>query len=89
MRTVAGIAFYCVKVAVRHPRTPIMLPNPGKAVSPIPWWGSITVLILGIISWCIAEALSVNGLDEASRAMVYIPLTNMFNMGWRLRSDDK
>jgi len=49
-------------------------------MSPIPWWGSIAVLVLGIASWIISATCGVQGLDEAARAMVYIPLGNIFGM---------
>lgn len=82
-------AVYCAKTATMHPRTPIFLGNPGKAISPIPWWGSLTVLVIGIVSWCVSSCFHVQGLDEASRAMVYIPLTNIFNMSRNLRSNSE
>jgi len=44
-------AGYCMGQAVRHPWTPIVLLNPGGTTSPIPWWGSGAILIVGIASW--------------------------------------
>ncbi|MBA7647848.1 hypothetical protein ES703_55627 [subsurface metagenome] len=78
-------AGHCMVQAVRHPRTPIVLSNPGGTTSPIPWWGSGAILIVGIASWVISARCGISGLDEAARAMVYIPLGNIFGMTVRLR----
>lgn len=77
-----NIALYCITQAVRHPRTPMFLGNPLPAVSPIPWWGSITVLILGIITWILSATLGIPEMAEPARAMVYLPLGNIFGMTW-------
>lgn len=50
-------------------------------MSPTPWWGSVIILVIGIISWCLSAYFNIDGLDEAGRAMVYIPLGNIFGMG--------
>jgi len=51
-----------------------------KENSPVPWWGSVVVIILGIICWVLGAGLEIAGLDEAGRALVYIPLGNLFGM---------
>ena len=51
-----------------------------KQESPIPWWGSILVIIIGIACWCVGGYLEITGLDEAGRALVYIPLGSLFGM---------
>lgn len=51
--------------------------------SPIPWYGSIAVIILGIICWVLGAGVPIPGLDEAGRALVYIPLGNMFGLTLR------
>ena len=48
--------------------------------SPIPWWGSVLVIIMGISCWCLGAYLDIAGLDEAGRALVYIPLGSLFGM---------
>ena len=48
--------------------------------SPIPWYGSVGVIILGIVCWVLACSIPVAGLDEAGRALVYIPLGSLFGM---------
>lgn len=76
------VAAHCIYQSLRHPRTELLQtgnPIPIKQ-SPIPWWGSITVLVIGILSWCMSAAFNITGLDEAARAMVYVPLGNIFGM---------
>lgn len=85
MRQALKEAGYCMVQAVRHPRTLIVLSNPGETTSPIPWWGSGAILIVGIVSWVISACFGITGLDEAARAMVYIPLGNIFGMTVKLR----
>jgi len=48
--------------------------------SPIPWWGAILVIIIGIICWILGAGLEIAGMDEAGRALVYIPLGSLFGM---------
>jgi len=54
-----------------------------KESSPVPWYGSIVIIIIGIICWVLGAAVPVPGLDEAGRAMVYIPLGSLFGMSLR------
>jgi len=51
-----------------------------KENSPIPWYGSVVVIILGIICWVLGAGLEIAGLDEVGRALVYIPMGNLFGM---------
>lgn len=84
--TTIKVAYYCIKEAVLHPLTTIEnVGNPVKVnpQSPIPWWGSITILTMGIAAWCVSACVGIEGLDEAGRAMVYIPLGNIFGMSLR------
>lgn len=48
--------------------------------SPIPWYGAVMVIILGIICWVLGAGLEITGLDEAGRALVYVPLGSLFGM---------
>ena len=49
-------------------------------MSPIPWWGAVLVIVVGISCWVIGGCLDIVGLDEAGRALVYIPLGSLFGM---------
>jgi len=51
-----------------------------KEISPIPWWGAVLVIIVGIACWVMGSCLDIVGLDEAGRALVYIPLGSLFGM---------
>jgi len=48
--------------------------------SPIPWYGSVVVIIIGVICWIMGAGLEIVGLSEAGRVLVYIPLGNLFGM---------
>lgn len=80
------ILLKCIPSSIIHPRTPILVGNPGNSESPVPWWGSITVLVVGIISWCLSDIHSITGLSEAARAMVYLPLGNLFGLTLKVKS---
>ena len=54
-----------------------------KKESPIPWWGSVLVIIIGIGVWVMGACSNTPGLDEAGRALVYIPLGSLFGMSLR------
>ena len=51
-----------------------------REISPIPWWGAVLVIVVGIGCWVIGGCLDIVGLDEAGRALVYIPLGSLFGM---------
>jgi len=80
---------YGVGRAVAHPRTPIVYrdiegnPPRIRQESPIPWWGSVGVILIGVACWVIGAKLQVTGLDEAARAMVYVPLGSLFRTSLR------
>ncbi|MBA7507352.1 hypothetical protein ES706_06071 [subsurface metagenome] len=52
----------------------------GKRESPIPWWGSVILIITGAAIWGWSAAYSVGGIDELGRALVYLPLGNLFGL---------
>ena len=82
----ARLIIHCAVSSILHPRTSIKITNPNERVmSPIPWWGSIGVLVIGIVSWGISAWLDIEGLNEAARAMVYLPLGNIFGMTTTIR----
>jgi len=51
-----------------------------KEISPIPWWGAVLVIVAGITCWVLGSCFDVVGLDEAGRALVYIPMGSLFGM---------
>ncbi len=48
--------------------------------SPIPWYGAVLVIIIGVACWVVGGIYQIQGLDEAGRALVYIPLGSLFGM---------
>ncbi|MDD4985058.1 MAG: hypothetical protein PHQ43_04595 [Dehalococcoidales bacterium] len=54
-------------------------PEP-RQISPIPWWGAMLVMVVGVATWVVGSCFNVSGLDEAGRALVYIPLGSLFGM---------
>ena len=73
---------YCIAKSVRHPRTPISLPD-RKEISAIPWWGSILCIVVGIGAWIASALLNIAPLGEASRLLVYAPLGHLFSSSMR------
>jgi hypothetical protein len=62
----------CKKKLKENPET--------RKESPIPWWGSVACILIGIGAWIISACLTVPGLDETARALVYLPLGNLFGL---------
>jgi hypothetical protein len=80
---------YCSECKIRIPASEQECPECHKklgespevrAESPVPWWGSILCILIGIGAWIASACLEIPGLDEAARALVYIPLGSLFGM---------
>jgi len=80
---------YCPGCKIRFPASSTECPKCGdkiehsperKEEAPVPWYGSVIVIVLGIICWVLGAAVPVPGLDEAGRALVYVPLGGLFGM---------
>lgn len=81
--------YYCLKCKLRfnskEPECPKChekvgsSPDP-KQESPVPWYVAVIVILAGIGSWIASATLGIPGLDEAARALVYIPLGSLFGM---------
>ena len=81
--------YYCPSCRIRFPASSTECPKCGEEVghsperkeaSPLPWYCSVIVIILGVICWVLGAAVPVPGLDEAGRALVYLPLGNLFGL---------
>ena len=81
--------FYCSKCHIRFPASSAACPKCGDKIehsperkehSPLPWYGSVIIIIIGIICWVLGAGLEIAGLDEAGRVLVYIPLGNLFGL---------
>lgn len=51
-----------------------------RKASPIPWYVSVLVMALGIGCFCLSALPTIAGLSEVGRALIYIPLGNLFGM---------
>jgi hypothetical protein len=80
---------YCSECRVRVPANSGKCPKCGKEIkknpetrveSPVPWWGAVICIVIGITSWVISSCLEVPGLDEAARVLVYGPVSFLFGM---------
>ena len=83
------IAYYICTCGCRFPasekecpkcRDKVSCSPENRKESPVPWFGSIIVIVIGIGAWITAACLNIPGLDEAARALVYIPLGSLFGM---------
>ena len=81
--------YYCSKCKIRFPASSNECPKCGEKVgespenkkeSPIPWWGSVIVICLGIIVVVTGAVLSLPGLERLGDYLVGIPLGNLFGM---------
>ncbi|MBA7683769.1 hypothetical protein ES703_92154 [subsurface metagenome] len=81
--------FYCSNCRIRFPASSAACPKCGEKVehsperkehSPVPWYGAVMVIVIGVICWVVGAAVPVPGLDEAGRALVYVPLGSLFGM---------
>lgn len=54
-------------------------PDP-RQESPIPWWGAVLCIIIGIGAWIASALLNIAPLGEAARLLVYAPLGHLFGM---------
>jgi len=83
------IAYFKCHCGCRFPASLTTCPKCGDKVEssperkeepPLPWYGSVIVIIIGIICWVLGVAVPIAGLDEAGRALVYVPLGSLFGM---------
>lgn len=54
-------------------------PDPGQE-SPVPWYGCVTLIIIGAAIWGWSAACNIAGISELGRILVYLPLGNLFGM---------
>lgn len=51
-----------------------------KEIQPLPWYGSVILIIVGAAIWGWAAACQIGGIDELGRVLVYIPMGSLFGM---------
>jgi len=86
------IFYYVCECGCRFPNTASECPKCHDKVgqsperrqeSPIPWWGSLLCIVVGIGAWIASALLNIAPLGEASRLLVYAPLGHLFSMSFR------
>ena len=51
-----------------------------KQISPLPWYGSVLIIALGIGGWVASALLNIAPLGEAARVLVWAPLGHLFGI---------
>ncbi len=74
----AGNAEECPRCGKEAKRSPEV-----RQESAMPWYGSVLVIVIGIGCWVVTDHFQIKGLNEAGRALVYIPLGSLFGMSLR------
>jgi len=81
--------YYCLKCKVRFPASSSECPKCGDKVrespdtkqgSPVPWYGAILCILIGIGAWIASALLNIAPLGEAARLLVYAPIGHLFGM---------
>ena len=81
--------YYCSQCKIRFPTSARECPKCGDKVgsspdprqeSPIPWYGSVAVILIGVGTAIASGILSIVWLQEVSRALIYIPLGSLFGL---------
>ena len=84
--------YYCSSCRIRFNTNEKACPKCGEKVghspdnrqeSPIPWWGSVSVLIVGVIVCILAAYCKLPTLDRVGDALIFIPLGNLFGMSFK------
>jgi uncharacterized protein YlaI len=81
--------YYCPDCRLRFSTKETRCPQCHKKVgyspelrqqSPMPWYGSVLIICIGIVCWILGALIDIPGLDEAGRALIYFPLGNLFGL---------
>lgn len=81
--------YYCSSCRLRFNVKESECPKCGEKVghspdnrqeSPIPWWGSVAVILIGVAVCILAACHELLALDRVGDALVFIPLGNLFGM---------
>lgn len=81
--------YYCSSCKIRFPTSEKACPKCGDRVdqspenrreSPLPWYGSVILIIIGAAIWGWSAACDIVGISELGRILVYIPLGNLFGL---------
>ncbi len=51
-----------------------------KEIQPLPWYGSVILIVVGAAIWGWSAACDIVGIAELGRVLVLIPMGNLFGM---------
>ena len=80
---------YCSSCRIRFPASSNECPKCHEKVgdspdprqeSPLPWYGSVLCIVVGIGAWIASALLNIAPLCEAARLLIYAPLGHLFGM---------
>ena len=83
------ISYYICECGCRFPNSAKECPKCGDKIehspdnkheSPIPWYGSVGVILIGVGVCVAGDCWSLPTLDRVGDALVFIPLGNIFGM---------
>ena len=86
------ITYYVCKCGCRFPNSAKECPKCGdkvehspdnKQASPVPWYGCVTLIVVGAIIWAWSAACDIAAIAELGRVLVYIPIGHLFGMSFR------
>jgi len=86
------ISYYVCGCGCRFPNSAKECPKCGdkvehspdrKAVSPVPWYGCVILIIVGAVIWAGSAACNIATIAELGRVLVYIPIGHLFGMSLR------
>lgn len=81
--------YYCQNCKIRFPASSNACPKchalggqspEEKQVSPVPWWGSMIAIVIGIICWATVGLHHQAGLAEVGRFLIYVPAGNLWGL---------
>ena len=81
--------YYCPDCRLRFSTKETRCPQCHKKVgyspelrqqSPMPWYGSVLLIIIGVACWITGAVVEVPSLIEVGHTLVYIPLGNIFGL---------
>jgi len=83
------ISYFVCGCGCRFPNSAKACPKCGDKVehspdhkqdSPIPWYGCVTLIIVGALIWAWSAACDIVAIAELGRILVYIPIGHLFGL---------
>ena len=58
-------------------------PAEKKTLSPVPWYASMLLILLGVVTWATVGIHHQTELIEAARILIYAPMGTLFGLSWK------